>query len=226
MLKKLLTVAVVCGLLVCAVGAWSASYTFKPADADLEDLPHGSLYMWGVSDWILPSNEQIVSAKLTIHNIYDNILFDDDHLYIHLLDTAVGRSGMPDKANWHSAITNGKSSSYKRITKEYCDSNWIGDSNRNGDNFAGQGIELGTWSDPDGWFCSDTISFDVPMTSLSWLSDGDFGIGIDPDCHYNNCGVDFTITTSVQPDVPEPMSFVLASLGLSAIVGTKRLRKK
>ena len=41
---------------------------------------------------------------------------------------------------------------------------------------------------------------------FSWLSDGNFGFGIDPDCHYYNDGITFNITTT--HEAPEPATHV------------------
>jgi hypothetical protein len=48
------------------------------------------------------------------------------------------------------------------------------------------------------------------------LNGGNLAFGIDPDCHYWNNGIDFTITTG-PASTPEPTSVALLATGLSSI---------
>jgi hypothetical protein len=51
--------------------------------------------------------------------------------------------------------------------------------------------------------------------------DGSFGIGIDPDCHYFNDGVTFTVVTAPIPE-PETYAMMLAGLALLGLVARRR----
>jgi hypothetical protein len=58
------------------------------------------------------------------------------------------------------------------------------------------------------------------------LSDGKFGIGFDPNCHYDDTGMTFTIVTVKIPQVPEPATMLLLGLGLMGVLGIRRKIQK
>ncbi len=98
------------------------------------------------------------------------------------------------------------------------------DNQGGGNNFAGQGIVLTTFTDDDPlpnppedftyYFTEEQI-----QTLSQYLANGIFGFGFDPDCHYYNDGIYFKICTEV---VPEPMSFVSLITGTVGLLAVKR----
>ena len=88
---------------------------------------------------------------------------------------------------------------------------------------------LNPWHDPLGgqkrtW----TLTYQLDDLSINKLFeyalDGSFGIGIDPDCHYFNDGVTFTVVTAPIPE-PETYAMLLAGLGLMGLVARRRKQR-
>jgi hypothetical protein len=214
-LRSHVTIIAVCSLLACALGAQAGSYTFRPYDADLGELPHDNYFTWGIN-WTKPATEAINSATLTYKHIWD-WTEETDHLYTHLLDTVTDPNGPGTQPNWR-AMTG-----YQTITITSIDNQG------GGDNFSGQGYAFDPWSDPkgghDGQYAAD-LSYYIPLDKLPWLADGNFGFGIDPDCHYYNCGVECVVTTVPKPSIPVPEAntVLLAMLGTGSLAGLRRLR--
>ena len=176
--------------------------TFYPDPADLDGLDHHYAYTWGI-DWSLPEGHKIKSLTLNIEDI--NNWTDEggrDRLFIHLLDDpALG-------------VTSFWDGDYPQQ---------VGDPI---DYFAGQGILLATYSDTNG---SDVFDFthsftqDEINTFLAYASNGRAGFAFDPDCHYFNQGISFTIETC--PVVPEPATMSLFGFGLFGLLGLKKKKK-
>ncbi len=195
MKTTLLTVAV-CGLVLsCLAPAYGGLYTFKPNPKDLSDLDHSYAYTWGFK-WNIPAGQEITGANIFIDNINDWQVESDDILYVHLLD---------NPANGVKTYT---------------------DSENPSDYFKNQGLLLTTFTDDDkapnpaeDWtyqFTSSQIA-----TLVSYLANGSVGFGFDPDCHYYNDGVTFSIQT--RTNVPEPSSLLMAAMSMGA---TGLLRRK
>lgn len=170
------------------------TYTFQPTPADLWDLDHDWYYVWGL-DWQVPNGGTIVGATLTYKAIDDWIHPEDDHLYTHLLDNVARPAGAA--GNWVVAGNDWQDGQ---------------------DQFAGQGRLLGDFSD-EGPGKQD-LSYVIPVEYLSWLADGHFGFGIDPDCWYYNDGITLEIKTT---HFPAPGAVLLGVIGLG-LVGYCRRR--
>jgi hypothetical protein len=188
-------------LMVMVVSSNAAVYTFRPNPSDLNDLDHYRYVTWGIN-WNHRS-ERIVEATLTFTDIW-NWRHERNNLYTHLLDNP--RSG----------------------------TNYYWDNQGGGDNFSGQGYLVGNWSDPVGGHSRNyNLTYRFSELGLlgalnTYASDGRFGFGFDPDCHYFNRGVCLTITTADKPTttpVPEPASMLLFGLGMAGVGIVRRFKK-
>ena len=195
-MKKIRTLLCLITLgLAATITANATTVTFSPTPTDLSDLPHANYFTWGIN-FTLPSDEKITGAVLTFANIWDWTAENNDHLYIHLLD------------NLASGV------------KVYTDNEG------GGDNFSGQGTLVSSWSDPAGGYPRNynlvidfgTLGLLDTLNAYAKTTPGagkvNFGFGIDPDCHYYNDGVTFTITTEcTNHSVPEPATIVIFGIG-------------
>ena len=190
----------------------ATSYSLEPTPRDLYDLDHGDYYTWGIDASDLASDLAaggiIVDAQLDISNINDWTSEDNDVLHMWLVDE------LPDVPWW--------------------DENWTGisrgsDDEGTSDIFADcGGTFLKDYTDENWW--REDLTVDIPVAALTnyILNDGDFGLALDPDCHYYNRGLSLTINTSPshQQPVPEPVTMVGVFTGLGALAGYLRRRRR
>jgi hypothetical protein len=192
------------GLIILAAavliqGAAWADAVFVPPVADVFDLDHYYAYTWGIDLGFSTTDTPIVEAVLTFTDIY-NWRVENDHLYVHLLDNAP----LGLRRKWDA---------------------WGG-----GDYFKNQGVLLANWNDPEEWNKTKDLVITLDTAQLAALNsfgaDGRIAFGLDPDCHYYNKGVSFSIRTYIPPAaiVPAPAAVMLSSVGL-VLVGWLRTRK-
>jgi hypothetical protein len=179
---------------------WAAcadtSYSFQPTPVDLWDLDHAGYYAWGL-DWKAPTGQVITGASLFFDNI-DNWATETNKLWINLIDEpALGVTTFTD----NEAGTNA---------------------------FSGKGILLSTYSDSSTGTPIDlTYNFTSSQvdTLKQYAAAGTWGIGLDPDCHYNNDGIKLTVTTKPIPE-PGTWALMLSAMGAVGVVRRRRVTAK
>lgn len=199
MRKNLLIILLTIILSGLAVNKASAAiYTFTPSPADLYDLDHYKYYSWGIN-WLLPANQQIVSATLSIKNI-NNWTVEDDILYIHLLDSAtLGVTVFDDNQGGGDNFAS-----------------WPGD-----DILLDTFTDLNDYPGPAENYVYNFTADELTALKNYSTNDGRIGFGFDPDCHYWNDGVKFKIVTR-EAVVPEPATSLLFVSGMMGALGLRR----
>jgi hypothetical protein len=187
--------------------ATSQALTYTPNPIDLNDLDHHMVYTWRI-DNISLSNLSITSASLTFTNIA-NWDSSANVLHIHLLDTAKGagvQSFVDDPTN-SSPVTD-MTDDFTN-TRYHNQSNWL---------VANGTLDL-LLANPQ--FTTTGVNFTINFTPAQiatltqYINNGhDIAFGLDPDCHYFNDGLQFTINVTPVPEVGTilPIAVLLASV--------------
>ncbi len=204
--------AVLCALF-CAFAASStfaavSSMSWQPAPVDLHDLDHRMLYTWRIDDInVAPST--ITSASITFTNIA-NWNNSANVLHMHLLDTAKGSGVRSFQDDYNNNVTDLTDDFIN--TRFHNDPNWLV-ANGTADTFL-KDKSFGT--------TPTTYTYNFSSSELSalqqYLANGkDIALGFDPDCHYFNDGITFTLNFTPVPEVANllPIALMIAvALGI------------
>ena len=195
------------------------------------DLDHHRAYTWQIGGVIIPSGQVITGASITFANIA-NWDLNPNMLFVHLLDSArtVASAGTYN-GQARSATTNG-------VT-------WYTDASGApvttiSDYFAGSDLALVPTGTGDtflfqqafnmvgqGGYVAQNFTYNLNAAQLAalalYIANGNnIAFGFDPDCHFWNNGITFTIQTA---PVPEPTTMFLLGSGIVGMYLRKRRQR-
>ncbi len=211
-----------CALLVAATFSVSAHATvttlsFQPTPTDLNDLDHHLVYTWRI-DNINLSGQAITGATLSITNI-SNWDTNPNVLHLHLLDTATnaGVGSFVDDPTGSVPVTDLTDDFIS--TRYHNNSNWL--------------VKTGTADTflADRSFTTTGVNYTLNFTPSqlqtlgSYIANGNnIAFGLDPDCHFFNDGIKFTMTLTPVPEMAAlyPIISLLAAVAFTHILRRRR----
>jgi hypothetical protein len=204
--------------LAASAHATLTTVSFQPHPSDLGDLDHHMVYTWRI-DNINLSGMAITSATFSIANI-SNWDSSPNVLHLHLLDTAVnpGIGSFVDDPTNSSPVTDMTDDFVS--TRYHNDPNWLV-KNGTRDTFL---------ANPS--FTTHGVNYTLNFTPSqlqalsSYIGNGDdIAFGLDPDCHFYNDGIKFTMSLTPVPEMNAlfPILGLIIAVGLTHFLRRRRL---
>jgi len=189
---------------------------YQPNPVDLNDLDHHEVYTWRL-DNLTVNTASITGATLTFTNIA-NWDSNPNVLHLHLLDSAInaGVASFQDVDQTQVPVTD---LTDDFVSARYHNSpGWLV-ANGTADTLLGNPHFTTTPT-------TYTLTFDTAELNAlkNYIANGhDLAFGFDPDCHFFNDGIKFTIQTAPIPEMTTTLP-VIALLAGVALVELRRRR--
>lgn len=240
MIKLLLSVLTIATVSFAGLVTTTNTYNFTPTPNDLGDLQHDKASSWGIN-FNLSEGEVIKSAVLSINNLYNWRNNEWNALFINLIDNS------PAGVTFYNDLNMGS----ERNDPHYDDNYFAGvpglsldrlnyntDTSPNDFNnihlhsqrtgLAEKNYDKVVYND-DGRAKAFDVSITLNSAEIDSLTkyinnNGNFGFGVDADCHFKNSGFKFTMTTETTNDVPEPATLSLLGFSLIGLLFFRRKR--
>lgn len=209
--------AALCAFVANTTSAAVTSMSWQPNPADLNDLDHHEVYTWRI-DNISVNPSTITSATITFTNIR-NWDSNPNVLHLQLLDTAKFsgvRSFVDDPTN--SVPVTDLTNDFLN-TRFHNNSNWL----------VANGTASTFLKDKSFTTAPTTYTYTFTGSQLDaleqYIANGNnIALGFDPDCHYFNDGIKFTLNFT---PVPEAETVIpIAALVVVAVVLEIRRRRR
>jgi PEP-CTERM motif-containing protein len=179
------------------------------------DLDHHMAYTWRIDNVNL-SGQTITGAKLTFTSI-SNWDSNPNMLFIHLLDSAknAGVASFQDASSNESPVT----SIFDNFAGSLYTSNPLVNPGT-----ANTFLSSRTFTTTPTTYVYEFTSAQLTTLSAYFANQNNIAFGLDPDCHYWNNGITFSMTTHPS-GVPEPTTLALLGTGIGGFF-LKRRRKQ
>lgn len=205
-------ILVTLGYFLSLAAALAVPTIYTPSPSDLGDLDHHVLYTWRI-DGVTINPASITGASLTFTSI-QNWDRNPNVLHLHLLDTAKysGVRSFVDDPTGAAPVVDFTDDFIN--TRYHGQSNWLVAAGTSDTFLTNQSFTL----TPVTWTYTFTAA---QLTALrAYISNGNnFALGFDPDCHFFNNGVQFTLDTRT-PDTGNTLAMFGTTAALMLCVSS------